>query len=288
MSIISSIKKSMTMNFFRGTYRDILAAYLEVENTIAKILLFQPINSGEGDSASTIKDIAHQIFADNATEEFDAITKNYVDTSLESPGVDTLCNTIVRRAIYTAALSYDEVALQTLFGSIAALNTDIVLAALDCVSVAWKNHSSIKSLYGVSKAYIGLLEASTNPEVCACICYDLANILDKSFSSLKASEPIYLGDFGEVDIGLNDAIHQLGITLRHNDNPSFSNARIRISGFLLINEHTSYRHNLVPKEEYGSRMKAWGRLLREAGNASNVYLRTKYYFILQILTVTGF
>ena len=253
-----------------STHRDILAAYLEVENTVAKILLFQPINSGEGQSALIIKDVARQIFAENAAEEFAGIKGKYVDTSLELPGVETLSYTIVRRAIYTAALSDDEVALQTLLGDIAALNTDIVLATLDCVSVAWKNNSSIKSLYGVSKAYISLLEASKNPEVCACICYELAEILDKSFASIKTSEPIDLGDFGKLHIDLNDAMRQLSMTLRSNDNPSFSNARIRISGFLLIDEHTSYRHNQIPKEEYKSRMKVWGRLLWEAGNASNV------------------
>ncbi|KIN07335.1 hypothetical protein OIDMADRAFT_108260 [Oidiodendron maius Zn] len=267
--IISSLTKSKAVEIYKSIHRDILAVYLEVENTIAKVLLSQPPNSGKGDSASVTKDVIAQIFANNAVKEFVGMKKKYLDEFVESTGAETLSNTIVRRAIYSAALLEDESVLQSLFGDIAVLNTDIVLVALDCVSVAWKNKISIKSLYGVSKAYINLLEASRNPEVCARICYELANILDKSFALIKTFEPMDFGDFGTIGIDLNHAICQLGMTLRRNDNPSFSNARIRISGFLFINEHTSYGHNQVPKGEYNSLMNAWGRLLWEAGDSSN-------------------
>ena len=262
--------KSKAVETYKSIHRDILAVYLEVENTIAKVLLSQPSNSGKGNSESITKDVVAQIFANNAAKEFVGMKKKYLDKFVESTGTETLSNTIVRRAIYSAALLEDESVLQGLFGDIAVLNTDIVLVALDCVSVAWKNKFSIKSLYGVSKAYINLLEASRNPEVCARICYELANILDKSFALMKTFEPMDFGDFGMIGIDLNHAICQLGMTLRCNDNPSFSNARIRISGFLFINEHTSYRHNQVPKGEYNSLMNAWGRLLWEAGDSSNV------------------
>jgi hypothetical protein len=273
LHIISSVKESRTIHFFKSIHQDILAAHLEFENTIAKILLFQPIHNGKGDSAAIITDITSQIFADNPAKEFSGIKKFYADMSIESSGVNTISNTMVRRAIYTIALSDDEVALQTFFNDIAALNTDIVLASLDCVSIAWKNKTVTESLYGASKAYINLLKVSINPEVCAYICYELADFLDKLFASKTD-----IGRVKQLATDLNNAVIQLDKIIQENDNPSFSNARIRISGFLMVIEHTFYRHDQHLKREYTSRMEAWGRLLWDAGNARNVCLCAKAGF----------
>lgn len=254
---------------------------MEVENSIAKILLSQPANGAKADSTLIMKYIAGDIFTGQPAEEFALLKENYIVMSEDVPGVASLSNTIVRRAIYTAALSDDETVLQTIVGNIAELNADIVLAALDCIRIAWKNRSSLKSLSGVSMAYISLLNASENPEVCAYICYELADVLERAFVPIDASGTQDNGDLAVPNLDLHDAIRELGSLLRQDDSPYFSNARIRMSGFLLIDKIESSGQYHVPKEAYRSRIEAWGRLLWEAGNASNVCAHTKYICILQ-------
>lgn len=265
----------MTSDVSKGTHLEILAAHMEVNNTIAKIMLSQPINVTEAESTQTTQIIASHIFADNMVESFASFKEEYLCMSAETPGIASLCNAIVCRAIYTTALSGDDISLQDILGDIATLNTDIVLIALDCLPTAWKRHSSFKGLSGLSKAYIRLLGASKNPEVCACICNELADVLDKAFSAIKVSGPISAEGSDQSDIVLNDIAKELGSILRSNDSPSFSNARIRISGFLSIQEHVSKARGNNLQEGHGSQMKAWGRLLWEAGKASNVILSTK-------------
>jgi hypothetical protein len=250
---------------------------LEVENIIAEILLSQPVSGIETDRASSIKAITDNLFADHAAEEFAVLKRNYLCTSTDVPGVAALGNTIVRRAIYNATLLDDEVALQNVLRNIAPLNTDIVLAALDALPIAWKNNSSLKSLSRVSKAYINLLRLSQDSEVCACICYDLADLLDRMFASTEASEPKTAGHFSQLNLDVTDAVEELG-SIRRNDSPSFSNSRIRISGFLFINETVSKGPYQISKEELALRMKAWAHLLWEAESASNVYLPAKIGF----------
>ena len=244
---------------------------------MAKILLSQPLSSAKAGSTSSIKYITDHIFTGHPAEEFALLKEEYLVTSEDAPGIASLSNTIIRRGIYSAALSDDETVLQTIIGSIAVLNADIILATLDCLRIAWKNHSSLKRLSGVSRAYISLLSASKNPEVCAYICYELADVLERTFVPIDASEPQHNKDLALSNLDLNDAIRELGSISRHNDSPYFSNARIRISGFLLIDKIASPEQDQVPKEAYSSRIEAWGRLLWEAGNASNVC--THSYFV---------
>lgn len=278
MHIVSTLRNSTALSFFRSTHGEILAGYLEVENIIAEILLSQPVSGIETDRASSIKAITDSLFADHAAEEFAVLKRNYLCTSTDAPGVAALGNTTVRRAIYNATLLDDEVALQKVLRNIAALNIDIVLAALDALPIAWKNNSSLKSLSRVSKAYINLLSLSQNSEVCACICYDLADLLDRMFASTEASEPKTAEHFSQLNLDVTDAVEELGSILRRNDSPSFSNSRIRISGFLFINETVSKGSYQISKEELDLRMKAWAHLLWEAESASNVYLPAKIGF----------
>jgi hypothetical protein len=267
------LKSPKSVEFVGGEHPEILAAALEVNNTIAKILLCPPTTETEKGDASHVRSITSHLFADNAFDEFSILVEKHAAISTETPATAALGKAIVRRGIYTTALLENEGALQNIVSSIAELNTDMVLTALDCLPSAWKNLSSSKTLCGLSRAYISLLVASKAPEVRAVACYDLADVLDKGFVSIEASGSTGNESNGQPNFDLIDITKELSSILQGNDSPSFSNAQIRISGCIMICQHISQAYDKSPTEPYRSQMKEWGQLVSAAGQSSNVCFR---------------
>lgn len=270
LHISSMLKSPRKMEFFKGDPPEVLTAYLEVSNTIAKIQLSCARREAKKDDASLLRAINEDLFTEHSFENIAVLIGKCLEISTETMATAALANAIIHRGIYATALSCDEVALQNILCSAAALNTDVVLAALDCVPIAWKNLTSLENLLAVSQAYTNLLITSKAPEVRARVCYYLADILDKAFVVIEASGTTGKRSVCQSSLRLNDITEQLRTILPGNDNPSFSNAQIRISGSILISEHISEAHDASPTELYSSRMKAWGQMLSVAGKASNV------------------
>lgn len=270
LPIISAIKNSIILTSLGCTQREIFAAQLELENTIANILLSSPVTGGDAEGTSSINSVAGDIFTSHPTDIFVLLQERYLVKSAGAPGDAAISNAFARRAIYTAVLSDDEGALQKFLVNLSSLNTDIVLAALNCVPMAMKNRYSLKSLSEISRTYVMLLDIATNPEICARICYELADVLDRVCLLVQESGSHRSVAMGLSDLDLDTAMRKLSSALGGTGSPSLSNAHIRMSGFILIHKQASRGPPQVSKETWELQMTAWGKLLWEAGNDNNV------------------
>lgn len=257
------------MTALTSTHGEVLAAQLEVKNTIANILLSSRASGGGAKGTLSISSVVGDIFKTDPTDVFALLQEKYLAKSADAPGDAALSNAFARHAIYTAALSDDDDALQNFLLNLSRLNPDVVLAALGCVSVATKNYS-LRRLSGISRTYIMLLDIIANPEICAFICYELADVLDRAFLLIQDSESHISGFIDLLSLGLADAMRKLSIALGATDSPSLSNAHIRMTGFLLIDKVASRAPHQISKETCRAQMTAWGKLLWKAGNDNNV------------------
>lgn len=273
-------------SFFESGCPEILAAYLEVSNSIARIFLSSR-NSDASSSLSSLASVRDHLFLHDAYEEFLDLMKTYPTLTASIGGAECsvntalACNAVVRRSVFTAALRGDTLGLQNVISFAAALDTDVALAAIDVVSDAWGNHTSADTLFGLVKAYMGAVEMTQSPEVRAFAITNLAEVVDKLFGridsvSAKRSQnggPAKIPQHPSLDLNemVRNEIKGLGDFLQEGTKtPSLSNAEIRISGSLLVCEYVSQKHFNRALDTYKLRMEAWGKLLIGAGNAINV------------------
>jgi hypothetical protein len=285
---LASLLKGFKMwSFFESGCPEILAAYLEVSNTIARILLSSSSSSLSEASHSYLTSVIDHLFLHDAYEEFLDLMKTYPTLTASIGGSEcrvntTLaCNAVVGRAAFTAALREDTLGLQNVISFAAALDTDVALAAIDVIPDAWESHTSADALFGLTKAYMGAIEISQSPEVRSAAIGKLAEVVDQLFGRIDSSKEESRHNSGPAEmtqhpsLDLNEMIRSeikgLGALLQDGTKtPALSNAEIRISGSLLVCEYVSQKHFNRALNTYNQRMESWGKLLVEAGNASNV------------------
>lgn len=289
-------------SFFESGCPEILAAYLEVSNTIARILLSVHAKMPVTDDHSHLASITDHLFLHDTYEEFLDLMKTYPTLTASIGGselsVNTAlaCKTVVRRAVFTAALRDDTLGLQNVISFAAALDTDVALEAIEVIPQAWGSHTSADTLFGLIKAYMGAIEMTQSPEVRSVAIVNLAEVVDQLFGRVDPSnaEPgqnsggTKLTQHPSLDLNemVRGEIKGLGALLQDGSKtPSLSNAEIRISGSLLVCEYVSQKHFNRALNTYKQRMESWGKLLSGAGNASNVMPRIAKLELS--LTLTG-
>jgi hypothetical protein len=273
-------------SFFESGCPEILAAYLEVSNTIARILISSR-NSDTSSCDSKLASVTDHLFLHDSYGEFLDLMKTYPTLTASIGGsecsVNTAlaCNAVVRRSVFTAALRDDTLSLQKVISFAAALDTDVALTGIEAIPDAWASHTSADALLGLIKAYMGAIEMSQSPEVRAVAITNLAEVVDNLFGRINSknmergqnSGPAKIPQHPSLDLNemVQSEIKGLGALLQDGiKTPSLFNAEIRISGSLLVCEYVSQKHFNRPLDTSKSRMEAWGKLLVGAGNASNV------------------
>lgn len=244
-----------------------LATYFEVYNTFAKIVLASRSNTSKKGSESAVQIAASHLFADNPWEEYLLLIVKHSD-SMDG----LLGNAIIRRAVYTSAITVDVESLQKALKHTAELNTDIALAAVECVSDSWANCSSAMSL-DVAKAYLGLITVTDSIEVCSAALSQLADTFESRFKYAKpAGKTTRPSDIHDDDsrVFSFDISGLQKPVLGRKEAPSLSNAWIRISGTIPFFKELSFHlfpSSAKPQRQY---LEAWGRSLSAAGVADNV------------------
>lgn len=274
-------------SFFESGCPEILAAYLEVSNAIAQILLSSRKTLPETSGESYLISIMDHLFLHDSYEEFLELMKTYPTLTASIRGsecsVNTAlaCSAVVRRAAFTSALREDTLSLQNVISFAAALDTDVALAAIEVISDAWGSRTSAGTLFGLINAYMGAIGITQSPEVRAVAIFDLAEVVDQLFGRIDSTHT-ERGQSGGApkmtqhpSLDLNEMIRTeikgLGALLQDSTRtPSLSNAEIRISGSLLVCEYVSQKHFNRALDSYKPRIEAWGKLLVGAGNANNV------------------
>jgi hypothetical protein len=222
----------------------------------------------------SIRDVKKILFEDHADKEFDSLMKEYLEMAQSSGTRDAaLGKAIIRRAIYNAAITEDANTLLKIFENAAALNKDIVLAAIDCVSGAWQNMLVQEADFPVLRAFIGLLENSRSPEIRSKACLILVEALGKLFDTIKDLQTrngAY--EYTSAQSTIQQWIMNLGTILQRGpQSPSLHNAQVRISGWIMLcnfENQKSCSKLLTPQFRKG--LAAWGDLLSLAGTSTNV------------------
>jgi hypothetical protein len=285
--LASLLKSSKMWSFFESGCPEILAAYLEVSNTLAGILLSarnKPLGTSD---ASQLASVMDHLFLHDTYGEFLDLMKTYPTLTASIGGselsVNTAlaCNAVVRRAVLTAALREDTLGLQNVISFAAALDTNVALAAVEVIPDAWSSYASADTLFGLVKTYMGAIEMTKSPDVRSAAIVNLAEIVDQLFGRIDSSTAergqnggnAKMTQYPSLDLNemIRGEIKGLGALLQDaTKTPSLSNAEIRISGSLLVCEYVSQKHFNRALNTYKPRMEAWGKLLAGAGNASNV------------------
>lgn len=256
------------------------AALIEVTNTTTKIMLSSQegqrrlIDDEEGDLTSPIAQAMSRKPRQNLFEEFTTHIETYLSKIHDTGGYNSdlyaaLGNAIVRRAIFATAMEDDGIALQNILVVAGALNPDITLVALDCLKEAWKHNKSRGAIMGVPKAYLALLKANKFPEIQSTTMYALAEALDQQFNFViegRSRENCL-----QVDRSFEFDTEALRSILEDQESsPSLSNARIRVSGCILLSECVSQRGIDLRMQRYRPHLETWGQTLCLAGDCNNV------------------
>jgi hypothetical protein len=271
-------------SFFECGCPQILAAYLEVSNSIGRILLSFHKAHDTAASKSNLAAITDQLFRHDAYQEFLDLMKTYPALTVSRGGSECsvnsalACVAVVRRAVLTAALRDDYLGLQNVISFAAALDTDVALAAVEAVPDAWGFRTSADSLFGLIKSYRAIVEMTQSSEVRAIAIFNLAEVIDQLFGRIDSKSVEGCKDYKcyqNSNFDLNEMIRSeiqgLGALLQNGKKtPSLLNAEIRISGSLLVCDYVFEKSLNRPMDAYKSHMQTWGELLAKAGNASNV------------------
>ena len=276
--LASLLKSSKRWRFLESGCPEIIAAYLEVSNSIAKILL----SSGNSYTASGRTDrasITDRLFPHDTYKEFLDLMQTVRRTEC-SVNTALACNAVVRHSAFASALREDTIGLQKAVCFAATLDTDVALAAIEIIPEAWRASTSTDALFGLTKSYMGAIKMTQCPEVRAAVIFNLAAMIDQLFGGIdsKSTEgqtngPAKINQYPSLD--LNESVRReiegLGALLQHGTKtPSLSNAEIRISGSVMVCEYVSQKHFNRAMNTYKLRMEAWGKLLVDSGIASNV------------------
>lgn len=288
--IHSELQRPKLQNALRVGAPDVLAAFIEVYNVFAKVLLVSFKHSRQQIPKILDDVLIGKVLTDHPLEECLFRIKEHPNSIAlaDCMGADinaALGNAIVRRVVLFSALANDVELLQHITGHIAELNTDIALAAIGCISYAWEDHYSSEVLAGISRAYIALLLSSVSPEVCSatlnCLFETINNQLHMSALTYKPST----GDFEELrEFISNSSISKLQSLMNAlRDTPALSNAMIQISGVVPLFSTSIPTNGKRP--HIGLYLKSWGPLLSSAGNANSVWLFL-IMVVAQMLTLT--
>jgi hypothetical protein len=219
--------------------------------------------------------VSTQLFTDHPFEEFTSLVEEHLQKIQTTGGYSSdlyaaLGSAIARRAIFATALMDDVFSLPNVLVVSSALNTDITLAALECLPHAWGLNDSIDAIKGIPKAYLALLHATKFPENRSVALFALAKALDRQFSYV--SEARSDENCLQVDRSFEFDTEGLRYLMEHRrgSTPSLANARIRISGCLLLSEYVSQRGIDLHMQRYRSHLEIWGQTLCSAGDAKNV------------------
>lgn len=258
--------------FFESGSPEILAGYLELSNTIGRIIL----SAREYNLANSVAELQSILFPGAPFEDFTSLTETYLQKTQSTGGYNsdlyaTLGNAIARRAIYASAMEDNATALQNILTVVAALNTDIALSALGCIPQAWQYNDSRAARIGIPKAYLGLLKATISPELRSVALCALAEALERQFTYVV--DPRSDENCLQVDRSFEFDTESLRSVLEcQRDSPSLSNARIRVSGCILISECVSQRGIDFHMRRYRSHLETWGHILCTAGHSRNVII----------------
>jgi len=274
---LASFLNSQAKDLTNSGSPQVLAASIEVSNTIARIRLMVQSRHAYDDNdeyslvveASGIQRAETYTFED-FTEQIELYLGNIQATGgYNSDLYAALGNAIIRRAIFTTSVEEDASLLQNVLAVAAALNPDITLAALDCLPQAWGNFTSKAAIIGISKVYLALLQATRFPEIQSVALYALAEALDRQFHLVL--EPRSDDNCLQVDRSFEFDTEGLRYVLESDrDTPSLFNARMRISGCILLSEYVSQRGLDLHMQRYQSYLQTWGHMLCSAGDSNNV------------------
>ncbi|KAG0647573.1 tRNA (cytidine(32)-2 -O)-methyltransferase non-catalytic subunit TRM732 [Hyphodiscus hymeniophilus] len=276
--LASFLESPKMWTYFKSGCPEILAAYLEVSNSIARILIF----SRKSRNISTqlkIGSIMDQLFFRDTYEEFLGLIKTYPTITVSIRGTECsvntalACNAILHRSVFSSALREDTLCLQNVIAFATTLDIDVVLAAVEVIPDTWGNHTSVGTLLGLIKTYMGAIEATKSPEVRATAIFNLAEVVDRmlgriDLKNFKSNQNSQLArELHHTSLDLNEMVQNeiqgLGTLLQNGmKTPSLSNAEIRISGSLLNLFNRAF-------DTFQSRMEAWGKLLGVAGASTN-------------------
>lgn len=289
-------------SIFESGCPDILAAYLEVSNAIARIFLSTRHSSQAASRSSYVTSVMDQFFVRNSFEEFLAIMQTHPTITASRRGSECFastalaCNAVVRRSVFTAALQEDTLGLQNVISFAAALDTDLAIAATESIPDAWGYFISADSLLGLIKAYMVAIKVTQSSEVRAVAIYNLAGVVDQIFRRVgptnvergQNSGPAGLTHYPSLDLYemIRGELKSLEALLQDGARtPSLSNAEIRISGSLIVCECFSQKHSNGALNSCRPRMEAWGEVLVGAGNPYNVSPRPRNPLV--VLTMKG-
>lgn len=274
LDIASALESLEVQKRERFKSPDILAAYLEIYNTFAKIILRKDNSSNNIGLEPLIQTVTQRRFTFHSLGENTMLVNKHFNLVREAESTNHNLNSalgiaIARRSVYISAITGDIGSLGKILEYAAELNTDIALAVVDCVPNAWELSKPSTSVSDIGKTYIRLIRLSKSPEVTSAAISHLADTINKQFESTKSKlESEHLGDIKIQAFDYDIAELQDTIDGRM-ETPSLSNARLKISGAIpLFKEFTRLLSSQSTKPDR-SYLVSWGGLLATAGDAHN-------------------
>jgi hypothetical protein len=164
------------------------------------------------------------------------------------------------RALYTAAITWQNGRLEELIISAIKYDVDIACDVLGQMSVVWNvKDSQAEDLGKLVDIYIGAYSATSSNNIRTIALRNVADILEHIFQ---------FGWLKRTDITSNKFCG-FGLSFLMRGSPDLSNAEIRITGSLLALEflHHTQQGRL---EGIAEQIQAWGHMLSENGKSENV------------------
>ena len=195
---------------------DVLAAQLELDNTISQIIL----------SSSQEVQIHLRNLMNREPKYSPEILKGMINNAASCP---LLQQALVRHAIHGTAVQKEPEAVESIITLAATIDADLTLVALDCVSQVYdllSSETTKETYHPIFDAYLAALQNSSSAQVHAVALTRCAEMLDD-----------WLKMYNEPNREMRDAIQSACASLPDREkSPDKSNAEIRISGWLIIHD----------------------------------------------------
>lgn len=273
LNIVSALERPEVLTHIHFGLPYVTTAHYDIYNTILGNVLSLPRICLK-DLDPQIQSILKHSFSKNPFDEYIELITQYSDLERhDTPrhSLDAgLGSVIACRSVYTSALKDDYVSLGKTLRHTVKLGEDIALTTVGCVPRAWNNKTSPEVIAGLAHAYVSLIRVSTFSEVSSVALSLLAETVEKHMAITKQTSNPVSGNYGgsSFNFGIPSSLKEIEVRV---DSPSFSNARIRISGGSSLSTELTFlaEETSQPDRSY---LKPWGSLISMSGRAHNVCL----------------
>lgn len=240
------------------------AAYIEVVNAVLKIVLDPPNLYSDELFSKTIQSLllnSHELITEGlASSPKEAIL--ILDFERYSSLYRSACGL---QAVLATAVGKSAPRLRVIVEAIVEKDSDTACFMIETIPAIWST-SDLDTLKALADLYVAVLLKTVSAQVQSITCRNLATVLDQ------------LTGIGEYENPTPAIVDQFTLALDIcQGTPELSNARIRLSGSLLICQVKRVGGSMLSGEtiELEKQLREWGNMLSDSGHANNVSLKRR-------------